>query len=99
MSPELQVALIIAGCTAIGTWGVWLTRSVMGYNKEDKDYAAIKEQYANIKKEFNEMEERVHSDLDRFDKRQELFLRTEIAEMKAILRDEGINRGRQRSSK
>lgn len=99
MSPELEVGLIVAGGTALLTWAIWVTTSVMSHNKEDKDYAGIKSQYDNIKKEFNEMEERVHSDLDRFDKRQELFLRTEIAEMKAILRNEGIDRGRQRSSK
>lgn len=92
MSPELEIALIVAGCASLLTWGIWITTSVMSYNRETKDNT-------DIKKEFKEMEDRVHSQLDRFDKRQELFLRTEIAEMKSILRNEGIDSGRQRTSK
>lgn len=92
MSPELEVALIVAGCGAFLTWGIYITTSVMSYNKDTKDNT-------DIKKEFKEMEERVHSQLDRFDKRQELWLRTEIAELKAIFRDEGLNNGGQRTTK
>lgn len=64
----------------------------MRYNKETEDNT-------DIKKEFKDMEERVHADLDRFDKRQQLFLQTEIQELKSILRDDRLDSGRQRTTK
>jgi len=92
MSPELEVGLIVAAGTALLTWGVFITVSVMRLNKETKDNT-------DIKKEFEKMEERVHADLKAFDLRLLVFLQTEIQELKSILRDDRLDSGGQRTSK
>lgn len=109
MSPELEVGLIVAGGTAIGTWGVWITKSVMHYNGKIAEATDIKKDFELLQdkldaslerheKRQKEMEDRVTVNLDNFDKTLHILTGTMVDELKSILKDDRLNRGRQRSS-
>lgn len=100
MSPELQTGLVIFGVATIVGWGIWITKSIMAYNQKDFDNLEKKvdSSLENHDRRQKEMEDRVTVSLDNFDKTLHLWKDTMINELKSIVKDERVNRGRQRTS-
>lgn len=103
MSLELQTGLILFGVATAVSWGIWITRSVMGINKNRKDYDDLEKKVdnslTNHDKRQKEMEDRVITNLDNFNKTLHLWKDTMIDELKSIVKNERIDRGGQRTSK
>lgn len=87
MSPELIAGLIVLGGGSVVGWVRWITLSVMKYNKKEEDATEIKIDFKEMKEYLKAWETRVNESLDKFDKKQIDFLKTEIYELKGITQD------------
>lgn len=59
----------------------------MKYNKKEEDATEIKIDFKEMKEYLKAWETRVNESLDKFDKKQIDFLKTEIYELKGITQD------------
>lgn len=109
MSPELLTGLIVLGAGSLVGWGIWVTTSIMDHKGKIEDTDEIKKDFEAFEIKFNfsldksekkqkEMEDRITTSIDNFNKILHLWKDTMIDELKSIVKNERSNRGRQRTS-
>lgn len=109
MSSELSTGLILFGIASLVGWNVWLTKAIMRYDRKVGDVTEIKKDLAVYETKLNlsleksenkqkEMESRVTTSLDNFDKTLHIWKNTMIDELKSAFKNVRFNRGGQRTS-